>query len=340
MSSTVRILVLAASPSDRTALDLDRETDHITTSVRLGQLRDRFDVAVSAETRADQLVPVLLAERPTIVHFAGHATAQEGLLLEAPDGTAQPVDGALLARIVEQLAGVDCVVLNACWSVSIAQALSNRVGCVIGMGREVSDAAATAFSGVFYNSLAEGASLRSAFDLAVSHLELTVPDEASTPQIVSTDMAGSIAPAGALRMRGEIARQLYESEAVALAKSISGLLADEECCSVVEEVFGEFVVGGVPVAAGGELPWLQDRVMTVASERVASGAAAPPHDPTRVLAAIRSLDVVPAQVLLRRYHQNQTDAEIATALGIGAAQVPGMIEQALDHVRRYLASMA
>lgn len=50
--------------------------------------------------------------------------------------------------------GVRCVVFNACWSDSLAEALLRVIPCVVGMAGAVEDRAAIAFAGGFYRALA------------------------------------------------------------------------------------------------------------------------------------------------------------------------------------------
>jgi hypothetical protein len=338
MNDLVNIALLAATPADRATLDLDGELDRIRTAIRLGSLRDRFNVDVSYETSAQQLIPTLLEANPTVVHFSGHGMGADGLMFEGDDGTSQPVSGDFLRDLFSRLPNVRCVVLNACYSAEQAQAIAEHVDGVIGMSTKVSDTAATEFSRVWYQAVAEGCDLARCFQLAVLHLQTVSPTEASTPVWLGTDAAGATALAALPERRGEVARKLYEAEYLNLARSISALLDDAGCGSVVEEAFGEFVVSAPAVPAGEELGWLQGRVSVLATER--SSPAPPPGtgDATvdRVLAAIRSLDATTAQVMLKRYYNNLTDDEIAAAVGIAVTDVAVAITNGLAAVDQYL----
>ncbi len=339
MPEPLTILLLAASPEDRVPLALDAEFDRVEAAVRVGTLRDRFALRVSQETRADQLIPLMLEVAPTVVHFSGHATATDGLIFEDSAGQSQPLTEAFLGRLFAELPGVRFVVMNACFSSAHAAAIAEHVGCVVGMSSQVSDAAATAFSSVFYQAIAEGSSLRRAFDLAVLQVEVQAPGEAATPVRVGSESSDATELAALPSLRTDIARALYEAEYVNLARSISALLDDAGCGSVVEEVFGEFVVVGPPVTAGQELAWIQQRVLAVGAERSQQGAPAAADDPERVLAAVRSLDTQAAQLLLNRYYRNLTDAEIAESLGIDPATVGPGIAAAMQRVEAFLAAV-
>lgn len=340
MNTSTVILLLGASPGDRVALGLDAEFDRIDRSVRLGSLRDRFAVRVSQETRGDQLVPLLLEHNATVVQFSGHGTG-DGLVFHTTDGQSQPLSTNFLGRVFADLTSVRCVVLNACYSAAQANAIASHVGAVIAMNDRVSDVAASAFSEVFYQALAEGHSLRSAFDLGVIQVEIASPGEGETPIWIGTAESGREVLAAQAQHRGVIARQLYETDYLALARSISALLDDQSCGSVVEEVFGEFVVTEPPIDAGRELLWIRNRVLMVAGERLSGGAPSGTGEVgvDRVLAAIRSQPPLQAQMLLHRYYHHHIDSEIATALNVDVNTIAATIETAMQQVALFVKVM-
>jgi CHAT domain len=341
MNNATVILLLGASPRDRVALELDAEFDRIDRAVRLGSLRDRFAVRVSQETRGDQLVPLLLENNATVVQFSGHGTG-DGLVFQTSNSQSQPLSTDFLKRVFADLTSVRCVVLNACYSAAQANAIATHVGAVIAMNDRVSDVAASAFSEIFYQALAEGHSLRSAFDLGVIQVEIAAPDESETPMWIGSTAAGSEVLAAQAQHRGVIARQLYETDYLELARSISALLDDQSCGSVVEEVFGEFVVTEPPVDAGRELLWIRSRVLAVAGERVSGQSGGPRTGEAgvdRVLAAIRAQPPLQAQMLLHRYYHHHTDQEIAAALNVDVNTVASVIEGAMQQVALFVKVM-
>jgi CHAT domain len=344
MNTSTVILLLGASPQDRVALGLDTEFDRIDRAVRVGSLRDRFAVRVSQETRGDQLVPLLLETNATVVQFSGHGTG-EGLVFETADAQSQPLSTDFLGRVFADLASVRCVLLNACYSAAQANAIATHVGAVIAMNDRVSDVAASAFSEIFYQALAEGHSLRSAFDLGVIQVEIAAPGESETPIWIGSVASGNEVLAAQAQHRGVIARQLYETDYLALARSISALLDDQSCGSVVEEVFGEFVVTEPPVDAGRELLWIRSRVLAVAGERISgqggNGGAVGTGEAgvDRVLAAIRAQPPLQAQMLLHRYYHHHTDQEIAAALTVDVNTVAAVIEGAMQQVALFVKVM-
>ena len=102
-----------------------------------------------------------------ILHFSGHATPDEGLILRAKGRHKATIGGAVLGKYL-QGSGVRLVVLNACCSESQLEALSEVVPVVIGATRNIRDVVARQFTGNFYGALNEGATDRVAFETALA----------------------------------------------------------------------------------------------------------------------------------------------------------------------------
>jgi hypothetical protein len=80
---------------------------------------------------------------------------------------------------------VRLVVLNACFSATQAESIRDSVGIAIGMDSPISDAAAVAFSGAFYEALAYGRSVLQAFQLGRAAITLRgMPSEAAIPRLL------------------------------------------------------------------------------------------------------------------------------------------------------------
>lgn len=182
----VRILFVGANPLDSTRLSLDeevREIDRVLTSASPGA---RFELHQKWAVRASELQSHLLRIRPQILHFSGHGNRESAILLQGEDGRSRPVAGPVLARVLEQFRHhLQCVVLNACYSEEQARAISQHIDCVVGMSAAVADRAAIRFSALFYESLACGYSVRSAFEMGLSDIELTEMGQMSVPQLVA-----------------------------------------------------------------------------------------------------------------------------------------------------------
>lgn len=185
-----RILFLAANPRDTDPLRLSEEIRTIMERMRGGTYRDQFDIIQQGwAVRFSDLQQYLLEYRPHIVHFSGHGNRAGQLILEDDAGNSQPVKQQVLGLLFGALkdsanpeAGVRLVVLNACFSAVQAEAIAAEVGCVLGMTRAVSDPAAIAFAGAFYNALTFGKNVQIALNLAAAAMSLT--GEHETPQLL------------------------------------------------------------------------------------------------------------------------------------------------------------
>jgi formylglycine-generating enzyme required for sulfatase activity len=169
----IRILFLAANPSDTTWLRLDREIRAIDAALRQVKFRDMFDLQKHLAVRVTDLQGYLLRYKSDIVHFSGHGSSASGLVLEDVSGNSHPVSPRALNRLFSTLKdNVKCVVLNACYSELQAQAIAEHIECVIGMSGIIGDASAIAFSTAFYQAIGFGKSVATAFELGCVQIDL------------------------------------------------------------------------------------------------------------------------------------------------------------------------
>lgn len=163
-AADVTLLFLAANPPDSPRLRLDQEARRVDAALRQGHHGARFDLAQHWAVRSEDLLDTLLRHRPAVVHFAGHGDAQGQLYLEDAAGRSTPIAPAALARLLVAPGSVRCVVLNACWTDALADALLAATACVVGMTSNVEDAAAIDFAGGLYRALADGESIAAAVE--------------------------------------------------------------------------------------------------------------------------------------------------------------------------------
>jgi esterase/lipase superfamily enzyme len=137
-------------------------------------------VRVERAVRVGDLSRLLLSSDPLIVHFSGHGNKSGEMIFEDDNGRAQPVTPEALAGLFTAVRGrIECVVLNACYTMERADALLSSAKCVIGMTRAFDDESAQRFSAGFYRGLAFGKDYHSAFEIGrneIALLELPGPD--------------------------------------------------------------------------------------------------------------------------------------------------------------------
>lgn len=184
----IKILFLSANPTDTTRLALDVEVREIMQRLRATPQAERFVLVQEWAVRVSDLQAALLRHRPQVVHFSGHgrsadAGAPGGIVVADEVDKAVSISGAALAELFSVVGGVRCVVLNACYSAELADALRQQVDCVVGMGRAIQDDASIAFSWAFYQGLGFGRSVDAAFELGKNQLRLAGLSEVNAPEL-------------------------------------------------------------------------------------------------------------------------------------------------------------
>lgn len=180
-----KVLLLSANPANTDRLRVEAEFREITECHQKSNKRDRFEIVSKAAVRIDDLQPILLQEVPRVVHFSGHGAAANGLVLEHDDGSWQLAPTEALADLFRILQnGIDCVVLNACFSEVQAEAIARYVPYVLGMNQAIGDLAAIEFAKGFYGALFEGKSVKDAFELGKNLIALKNIPEAQTPVLL------------------------------------------------------------------------------------------------------------------------------------------------------------
>ncbi len=213
----VRILVLAANPSDTSPLRLDQEIRDIREALERAEVKS--EVANVTAVRPRDLPRKLRKFRPTFVHFSGHGERERGILLENADGRASAVSGGALASLFQLVKGVKCVLLNSCYSRDQAEVIAGYVPYVIGMKEEIDDKIAIEFAFGFYQAIADGESIPSAFDYGKIAVRLAnLSTEFNTPVLI----IGEAVKAADYGTAGLTSRSL-ESEPRQETPNLSGL---------------------------------------------------------------------------------------------------------------------
>ena len=205
------ILFLAANPPGTGRLALDQEARAIRAELKRSGYRDRFDFQTRWAAEPIDLLREVRDLKPTVVHFSGHgarmagapgsaygrdvlddaappAGESRGLYFHSADGRAQLVSAEAIAQALRAAgASVKLVVLNACFTESIAAILAAHAGCVVGMNGAVHDDAARSFAIGFYGGLGERASIAAAFAQGTAAINLEGLPDAERPQLKIRD---------------------------------------------------------------------------------------------------------------------------------------------------------
>lgn len=174
----LRILAVAASPTDCTALAVARERKNLEAAWK-GQEKN-VEIVFLERGGVEEMSQALLAAPFHILHFMGHGKFDEEnsegvLFFERCDGTGQPFEGRRLAQLLHDFESLRLVVLNACHTAeavgthgpnpftgAASSLVMGGVPAVVAMSGPVSDLAAVAFSRTFYQRLTAGDSIEAA----------------------------------------------------------------------------------------------------------------------------------------------------------------------------------
>ena len=168
-----KILVLASNPQDTERLNLNQEIRAIEDALRTGEKRERFTVIPKVAVRISDLQSFLRREKPRIVHFSGHGYNNQGLILTTESGTQEKVGTEGLADLFRLFATkVECVVLNACYSVVQGEAINQYINYVVSTKEEILDQDAIAFSKGFYGALGDGETIERAYEFGCNRIKL------------------------------------------------------------------------------------------------------------------------------------------------------------------------
>ncbi|WP_256091070.1 CHAT domain-containing protein [Nostoc sp. KVJ20] len=178
----IKILFLAADPSNATRLRLGQELRDIRERLQLARERDRFILDSRESVRPGDISQAIFDVEPQIVHFSGHGTSTGELCFEDLLGKYQPVQPDALAALFELVADqINCVLLNACYSEAQAKAIAQHISFVIGMNKEIGDQAAIAFAVGFYKALAARRTIDQAYKFGCVEIRLQGISEHLTP---------------------------------------------------------------------------------------------------------------------------------------------------------------
>lgn len=193
MAMTKKILILAANPKDTTRLRLDEEVREIKEGLRLAKKRELFEIEQREAVRIRDLRRALLDCEPHIVHFSGHGEA-DGIIVEDEAGNSVLVEPEAVAGLFGLFSNqVECVLLNACFSESQANAINRHIKYVIGMSREIEDQTAIEFTVGFYDAIGAGKTIEQAFKFGCNAIKLPGFPDYLTPVLkINPGMTGEI----------------------------------------------------------------------------------------------------------------------------------------------------
>ena len=233
MDNKTKVLVIFANPRGTDPLRLGAEDRVIRESIKLSRYRENISLTIHHATTVHDLRRALLDEEFQIVHISGHGTGS-GLVLEDELGGKYVVPQQALGELFRAYSPpIECVILNACYSISQGQLTSLGIPFTVAMEGAISDEAAIEFSRGFYDAVGAGKKIDFAYEEGCRTVKLAAPNTRFTSQILKkgekmpADSAGMpIIGDSTLQSRSGDDLQSKEMKAlVGLAIDLSGSMA-------------------------------------------------------------------------------------------------------------------
>jgi hypothetical protein len=189
MTERIKILFLAANPTDRARLELGSEFRAIQDALLRGKYRGRFKLLLPRlAVRIGDFTSALTREQPHIVHFSGHCSVEQGIAFEGTGRSSRPASREELTDLFKVLArNARLIFLNACHTHEQAAILSRIFDYTIGTSSRILDVDAREFSAAFYLALFDGETVPGAFQSAKSALDNRVRDVPVLSQRTTAD---------------------------------------------------------------------------------------------------------------------------------------------------------
>lgn len=167
-----------------TRLALDEEARSIGEKIRSSKHRDAVQLQTRWAVRPLDILQAINELSPTIVHFSGHGSEQDELVLQDDRGQPKLISKQAIVQTISVASeSVRLVVFNTCFSFNQAQEAVKHVDAAIGMNTSIGDEAARVFSSQLYSGIGFGRSIVAAFNQAKAALMMEASDEAETPRL-------------------------------------------------------------------------------------------------------------------------------------------------------------
>ncbi|BAZ08438.1 hypothetical protein NIES4071_02430 [Calothrix sp. NIES-4071] len=166
---------------------LDKEIKKIEEVIQKATNQDLFEICIRTAVCPQDIHQVIKEEQPQIVHLCGHGIKDGRLLLEDDEGNNKPISPENLASFFDSHNDtIKCVLLNACYSQLLAEAISQHIHYVIGMNQSIKDKAAILFTQKFYETLGSKTQkkqdvFQKAFDESLNMIQLENCSQESIP---------------------------------------------------------------------------------------------------------------------------------------------------------------
>lgn len=180
------VLFLGSNPKDSNQLRLDEEAREIEDMIRKSEYRNSVKFISKWAVRPSDILQAINEHNPTIIHFSGHGSKENDLVLENPDGTIKLVSKESIVQLMSTASdSIKLAFFNNCYSSGQASMAVEYIDFSIGMNDSIGDRAAIVFASQFYSAIGFGKSVYKSFEQAKTLLILEGIEEESTPELYS-----------------------------------------------------------------------------------------------------------------------------------------------------------
>lgn len=244
-NKVLKILFLSASPLDAGyRLRLDEEVREIDNALRSTNIGDSYELISRWAVRPNDVQEALLRHRPDILHFSGHGSKTQGILLEDNWGNIKPVTKKALVALLRLFRdNVRVVVLNACYSKRQAEAFTQTIDYTVGLNEVIGDKAAILFSKSFYQALSYGRSVEDAFQLARIQIKLEgIPDSKSPKLLIkNSKVQSTYIGVNVKRDRKELESIKYDLKSI-VQRLVAGPASEEDRQTIQKALLNGWLV--------------------------------------------------------------------------------------------------
>jgi hypothetical protein len=182
------ILFFASNPVDHAQLGLDEEVRAIREMILKSKHRDSVKLESCWAVRPGDILQAMNEYKPTIVHFSGHGSDNDELILMDFNRNTKYVSiDAIVQAMSVANDNLHLVFFNTCYSHNQAENITKYIDIAIGMKDSITDNAARIFASQFYSSISFGLSVGKSFQQARAALLLEGIQEDDIPILFIKD---------------------------------------------------------------------------------------------------------------------------------------------------------
>ena len=181
-NNKLKILFVAANPSNESRVQTDKEHRIIKSEMERGSQREKFEfLAPQFAVTIGDLIRAI-NDNPNVIHFSGHGI-NEGIIITNENNESQILSLKTMNRLFKYNKSTKYIILNSCYSAVQAKELSQFGMYVVGNNYAVEDNAAVSFSKGFYNGLGEGKKFIAAVNDGLIVVETECPNVLETIEV-------------------------------------------------------------------------------------------------------------------------------------------------------------